>query len=657
MSEKSVQRNGDVEWRPDLIIGVDLGTTFTGVSYCGTDAKGGVMEPPAYICRWPGDNGIHKKVPTMISGGTQNYQRSWGFGAKTLRDCCMRGVVVEQRFKLLLGLDTLTDDVGLSLEIVKDWFAQYLDNLYAWISETLGCSDLTDNKPFNETKVEFLFSVPTTWKADIIQRYNRILEEVFGKVQNHRYSISQNEAEAAAAFVALCHPKEIAFRKDDLLLVCDAGGGTTDLSILKVVDIKDHVPHYEQLWVDGVAIGSTNIDEIFDEEVKNILNPLGYQREHPSVGEFESIKSKIGTKIFESLETISVEIAGLDKNVSNRFRGVSNGCIEIQISDIERIYDSLLSGRDANSPLNFLSNTPERGSADALERLNGSGGLFGFIDRQLSSLKHSFPNLKINYLVVSGGLGSSPYVQKLLKQRYCSEIHGMKMIIPEDPQLVVCRGLVINRLHQLHKITPIILKRISRSAFGLVWNQPYERSIHKHLKSERVRIKPDKHYYLPNRIHWFINPDSPLDCTKNMHYLFSRYLHHQDGGMLKHDIVRFDGRQNNLPDKLTSDTKVVQRLSYRISGDKELRNCDEAQLDYRIKLPLIGGFGKIYRVNYEVQVCAKDTRLKFDIFLDGRKKGSGVNAEAGWETELGGFAYQSAQDSDDNISQKGSDWT
>jgi hypothetical protein len=76
--------------------------------------------------------------------------------------------------------------------------------------------------------------------------------------------IGLTEAEAAAVHVA-CEARTI-FSKDEVVLMCDAGGGTTDLSILRVTGTQIGVPALQQLMVvKGQTIGSTQIDDAFED--------------------------------------------------------------------------------------------------------------------------------------------------------------------------------------------------------------------------------------------------------------------------------------------------------------------------------------------------------------------------------------------------------
>jgi hypothetical protein len=57
---------------------------------------------------------------------------------------------------------------------------------------------------WSNAKIEFIFSVPTTWKPHpTVERFRAITERAgFGKFPNHVSSIGLTEAEAAAVYMA-----------------------------------------------------------------------------------------------------------------------------------------------------------------------------------------------------------------------------------------------------------------------------------------------------------------------------------------------------------------------------------------------------------------------------------------------------------------------
>lgn len=152
----------------------------------------------------------------MLSAGIDG-DTTWGYQTLKLRTVGdNQGVVIQDHFKLLLDkrqLDKLNrafgeERAGLPKAKVERWFEVYLRQLYKWITQELG--EIL-RRELEGMRVDFLFSVPTTWDQDTKDDYLKVIKAAgFGSVDNemHTSKISLNEAEAAAIFVALCHPKE-----------------------------------------------------------------------------------------------------------------------------------------------------------------------------------------------------------------------------------------------------------------------------------------------------------------------------------------------------------------------------------------------------------------------------------------------------------------
>jgi len=107
------------------------------------------------------------------------------------------------------------------------YFVDFMSCVYNHIQERFN-STVMD---WPTRKVEYLFSIPTTWKnPGLTAELKTWLQQAgFGTESQHKVEIAQTEAEAAAVYAAKQY-----FRVNDVVLVCDAGGGTTDINILKV---------------------------------------------------------------------------------------------------------------------------------------------------------------------------------------------------------------------------------------------------------------------------------------------------------------------------------------------------------------------------------------------------------------------------------------
>lgn len=224
---------------------------------------------PRTIQHWPGTigNANRNKVDTIVAyDPNSNVPMSWGFRIDKDRT----DLDIQELFKL--WLDPVYHDGSQSqppLEEVQGWFSDYMIFLRGAIEEHM---DMTYPR-WREKKTEFLFSVPTTWKNPaMIANIEGIIKSAgFGAKLHHRAKISLTEAEAAAVCVA----KEAGYQRGEVFLICDAGGGTTDVDILKVDSCLAGRTQLKQLGcVQGRAVGSTLIDFRIEQMVKERLRSV-----------------------------------------------------------------------------------------------------------------------------------------------------------------------------------------------------------------------------------------------------------------------------------------------------------------------------------------------------------------------------------------------
>jgi hypothetical protein len=144
----------------------------------------------------------------------------------------------------------------------RKWFVDYMSCLFDAIVQHFDDSYAR----WRTRRVEFLFSVPTTWKnpAMVAEVEALIKQAGFGSMKNHSLKISLTEAEAAA----VCVSKQ-GYEKGD------AGGGTTDINILKIKNTEPGQHEIEPLdWVEGTAVGSTMIDFKVEELILDRLERI-----------------------------------------------------------------------------------------------------------------------------------------------------------------------------------------------------------------------------------------------------------------------------------------------------------------------------------------------------------------------------------------------
>jgi hypothetical protein len=154
---------------------------------------------------------------------------------------------------------------------VDDMIKYYLGELYTHIREAISTANHWTLGAWDGAGIEFAFSVPTTWEdSATVDRFESIIRAAgFGAGKRHAVVLSLTEPEAAAIHF-MCGPGKSRLQPGHILLTIDAGGGTTDLALVRVVSVDP--PILEQVHqVLGTGIGSMQIDLAFKELVSERL--------------------------------------------------------------------------------------------------------------------------------------------------------------------------------------------------------------------------------------------------------------------------------------------------------------------------------------------------------------------------------------------------
>jgi hypothetical protein len=261
---------------------------------------------PITILHWPGRLGHENrnKVTTAVAYDIRTgFPATWGFLINREHE----GLDVQDLFKLYL--DPVYKDAFQNqppIEEARKWFVDFLSFVHKAIKE-----HFDEWFPRWTTKnVEYLFSVPTTWKnpAMIAETESLIKKAGFGENVKHVVRISLTEAEAAAVYAS-----KHSYEKDDVLLVCDVGGGTTDVNTLKVSSSTFGQTELKPLtWVEGQAIGSTLIDFKAERMIRARLEQVrSYLQGDPRViaekmvsDRFETFKCSFGDEAISALDLL-----------------------------------------------------------------------------------------------------------------------------------------------------------------------------------------------------------------------------------------------------------------------------------------------------------------------------------------------------------------
>lgn len=389
----------------------------------------------------------------------------------------------EELFKLYLDPDFKDYyDGAPSLVEARVWFTDFLSCIYRAVDQ-----HLQETIPkYNMKNVEFRFSVPTTWKnpAMIAEMEQLIQNSGFSKKNaRHTAHIALTEAEAAAVYAS-----KQQYAVGDVFLVCDAGGGTSDVSLLKVTSSGIGQTELEPLsWVEGRAVGSTLIDfrveKLIAERLTSIRHLLASDpatiahRMLRESSRFESFKCNLGDAAMD-LPTLRIPVPELEYGKDYDCAHVEGSHMIIQKEELQSIFD------------------------DQIEKI------MTLIDEQLAILQNMNSREEITYLVLSGGLGSSPYLQKAMRARYelgasrFANAKDMQILKVPKPQLAVCHGIVLDRVQQIKENRVVYKQRYCRCSYGVVVRQEYNPKLH---LGEKLMTDPrDKKVWAERQIDWFI---------------------------------------------------------------------------------------------------------------------------------------------------------
>lgn len=135
----------------------------------------------------------------------QTRPSSWGFLSETAAEL---NKDYKDWFKTYLdpvrlaGQQQATDsNAPSSMVEVEKWYEDYLGLLYKHIEFKLNPELSTS---WHNAKIEFIFSVPTTWNPPTVERFRSIAERAgFATARSHNLSIGLTEAEAAAVHTSV----------------------------------------------------------------------------------------------------------------------------------------------------------------------------------------------------------------------------------------------------------------------------------------------------------------------------------------------------------------------------------------------------------------------------------------------------------------------
>ncbi|KAI0381746.1 hypothetical protein F5Y04DRAFT_288292 [Hypomontagnella monticulosa] len=515
-----------------LALGLDLGTTFSGVSH--GLWRGSLRNGPRTIVTWPNYHEEAPKTPTQISYRTAN-EFCWG-----IQEAGTKNVI--SWFKLLLmnsedlepairycehifnALMAMQESNKMASELVGDYLKGLLAHAYSCIRRETG-DNYVDTKP-----IHLIFTVPAIWKESAIQRMKDAIEHsgALGPRPNgipattYKF-ITEPEAAALAAFQVFIGWDTL--KPGMTFVVADIGGGTVDC-ISYIVNEGDSFQLQEVVEGDGALCGSTFLDSAFRESVKQkILDQWGLT--------WNDVDPDDQERVFQWWEKHKRIFDGSEWHPE---------AIKLVKKDGERIQ---------------VNYTPKE-----------IGDLFDTVKPRIEELvEHQVNEVhrktlrNPNFIVLVGGFGKSPYLYESLKRKYLGRITILREQ-GDGPWSSVSRGAVMFGMGS----QVVVKSRVARYSYGYAVHHLYEDRVHD--PRDKVWDLERGCFMAKDQMVWIIKRgDDIATCESNTLPYEIRY-HHRERGCkeISANIWKSERADppNRLPD-LEADDKSKTMTGIRIT--------------------------------------------------------------------------------------------
>ncbi|KAK4554470.1 hypothetical protein LTR86_008324 [Recurvomyces mirabilis] len=298
--------------RVRIVLGVDYGTTYSGVSYGTTDKTNAA--DVTVIRSWPGRDG-EWKVPSRIAYERENNtfgltQNAWGYDVQP-------SMVSYSWTKLLLDQSTgpphddpdfrLALDQGM-LRLPSNYTAQrvcgdFLREVYNYSTAQL--IKQISKEVFDSTPVDCWLTVPAVW-SDQARDSTRTAAYAAGfgcRPQDTINIISEPEAGAIAALHKYTHPSSLNKPQvGESIMICDCGGGTVDITTYMITDTTPRLEFREVCVGIGAKCGATYVDrnlhKLMRQRFGQAFNEVDMKRKGPGsrfMNSWESVKRGFGS--------------------------------------------------------------------------------------------------------------------------------------------------------------------------------------------------------------------------------------------------------------------------------------------------------------------------------------------------------------------------
>ncbi|KAJ6155810.1 hypothetical protein N7470_006376 [Penicillium chermesinum] len=523
-----------------IIVGVDYGTTFTGVSFVNSSQG---AENIHVIRTWPGPARVQDetwKTPSRIAYKRENLSLgeqdvAWGYQVTPrMKSYTWTKLLLDNQKKHILSIEDLDIIQGHGLLAVpsfkrqpREVCADYLAEIYTYIISYL--ERRLTHEILGETSLVFYFTIPAIWSDKAKQdTWDAARVAGFGsRPKDDINMITEPEAAALATFSSFSNNLAHVMKAGESVLICDCGGGTVDIVTYLITQVQPVFKFEEVLIGTGGKCGSSYIDRNFhrwmSETFGSAFDTLRFEKKGP------------GSVFMKSFEAEKRDF-GASQTLNKTFE-----------------IDLVMQG--VSSSTNY----------------NAEDGLVT--------------------VVLVGGFGDSPWLFGILN-RWCLK-RSITLVCPEDPQASVVKGAALQGLNNMRP-----QKRKARVHYGFSLRMDFREGIDPESESY---ISPwDGAKLCSNRISWVIEKGTAIGQGDDLPYHWLERVHKGTDGSLESSIQLYTCYADSAPDWydiLTYHNIGVINYKFEVADLPKLRRKSTADggsmwlLEFRITIDLLATKG------------------------------------------------------------------
>ncbi|KAI8888809.1 hypothetical protein K501DRAFT_209653 [Backusella circina FSU 941] len=546
------------------LIGIDFGTTFTGACFAPFHDSKSKPEIVS-VDIWPRHQTYgYPKTPTILlyKKNEDGYTiDKWGKAAEKLKHKAVDDKLFFSLFKLLLDKDSGVENRYRHQFPTKRLIADYLRHVDQYIKKII-----KNQNPKAIQEHCYCITVPAMWddSAKSIMREAAMEAGMIKASDEPGRLILTSEPEAAALECERMNIKGSAIEDHETIIICDAGGGTIDLTVYQVV-IEGDKKYFEELTRGhGKSCGSSYIDDLAKLWIRGHLDQCAQHfTEYALDAMVEDFRDKLKINVDgEDDDDIYIELHGTIKlNPSGVPDYIEENNLKITSQQmLEYIFDPVVDQ------------------------------VLALIDEQLARI----PGIRPDKLFLVGGFGQSEYLLKRIKEEFLESGRVGNLFVPPNGALAIAKGAVLYGLNP-----SIITHRVARRSYGVRCNKKFRDGID---DPNNLLLGLDGQRRCKNRLDFFVTKNTKIASS---HFIEREYFafYPQNTNSV---LYSYNGEDDSLPDYVYS------------QGAEEVSR-------FNIKMPMIPGKKDGDKIAYKTRIYLGLTEIRFEVQIAGETQVHRVN--------------------------------